>query len=72
MYSYSYIYVFLLLCMYHSVYSVFIVLCICVLYYCHRVSIQLHLTNIYHISFQPMKWNKTEEIRSEETMVRSW
>jgi hypothetical protein len=52
MYSYCYVYVFLLLHMFHSVYSVFIVLfyvlfvCKCLLYYCHQVSTQLHLTNI--------------------------
>jgi len=48
---YFYVYV-LLLCMFCSVDSVFIVLfyllfvCKCVLYYCHQVSTQLLLTNI--------------------------
>jgi hypothetical protein len=54
MYSCCYVYVFLLLCssMFSSVHSVLIVLfyvlclCKCVLYYCHRVSIHLQLTNI--------------------------
>jgi len=51
---YFYVYVFLFLC---TVYSVLIVLfcllfsCKCVLYYCHRVSTQLHLTNISNICF---------------------
>ena len=56
MYFYFYVYIFLLLCMFRSVYSVFIVLfyvsfvCKCVLYYYHRVSTQLQLTDIsYHI-----------------------
>jgi hypothetical protein len=52
MYFYCYISVFLLLCMFCSVYSVSIVLfyvvfvCKCVLYYSNRVSTQLQLTNI--------------------------
>jgi hypothetical protein len=57
MYSYSYVYVFLLLRTFCSVYCVFIVLlcvlfvCKCVLYYWHRVSNQLQLTNISYIIF---------------------
>ena len=54
MYSYCYVYVFLLLCMFCSGYSVLFVLfcvlfvCKCVLYYYHRVATQLQLTNILH------------------------
>jgi len=50
LYSSCYVYVLLLLCVFCSVYSVFIVLfyvlfvCKCVLCYCHRVSIPLQLT----------------------------
>jgi len=52
MYYYFCVYVFLLLCMLCSVYSVlsllFYVLFVCkyVLYYCHRLSTQLQLTYI--------------------------
>jgi hypothetical protein len=63
MYFYFYVYVFLLLCMFCSVYSAFIVLfyvlfvCKCVLYYCHRVSAQLRLTNIsYHYCYYYYKF----------------
>ena len=60
---YFYFYVFLLLCTFRFVYSVLILsfsvlfVCKCVLYYCHRVSIQFQLTNIsynnkYIISYQ--------------------
>ena len=51
-YVYCYVDVFVLLCMFCSVYSVslffFCVLfvCECVMFYCHRVSTQLQLTNI--------------------------
>ena len=53
-----YVHAFLLLCTFCSVYSVFIVLlhvlfvCECVVYYCHRVSTQLQLTNTYHVIYR--------------------
>ena len=57
MYFYCYVYIFLLLCTFCSVYSVFIVsfyvlfVCKCVVYYCHRVSTKLQLAYIsYHLS----------------------
>jgi hypothetical protein len=60
MYFYCYVYVFLLLCLSHSVYSGSLccfVYCLCVnvyctvLYYCHWMSTQLQLTNIKIITF---------------------
>jgi len=58
-YSFCYVYVFLLLCMFRSRYCVALccsAYCLCVnVYYCHRLSTQLQLTNIsyriisYHI-----------------------
>jgi len=57
MFMYSYCHIFLLLCMlcmyilFHCV-VLCIVICKCVLYYCHRMSTQLQLTNIsYHIMY---------------------
>ena len=56
-YSYCNVYVFLLLCMFYSMYSVSVCcsvncfMCKCVLYYCHQGSTQLQSTNVtsYHI-----------------------
>jgi hypothetical protein len=59
-YFYCHVCVFLFLCMFCSVYSVFIVLiyvyfsCKCVLYYCHRVATQLHVTNISNVNINIM------------------
>jgi len=61
MYSYYYVYVFFLLCMFFSVYSVPLccsVHCLCVnvyctvLYYCHRLSTQMLTVNTYIIQIK--------------------
>jgi len=62
MYFYCFVYVFLLLCMFCSVYSVFIELfyvlfvCKCVLYYCYRgvspIAVNKYIIS-YHIKLRP-------------------
>ena len=59
MYFYLYVYVFFVLCMFFSVYSVFIVLfcalfvCKCILYSCHPIAVNKNIIYIvsYHIHF---------------------
>ena len=71
MYSYCYVYVFLLTCVFYSVYSVssccsvYYSMCKCVLYCCHRVSTQLKSTNIsYHISKRYLRIKKNQSARA--------
>jgi len=58
MYSYFNVYVFVLLCMFYFVYSVPLCcsvhyfMCKCVMYYCHRLSTQLQLTNMSNSLFK--------------------
>jgi len=68
---YCYVYVFLLLCMFCSVYSVFIVLfyvlivCKCLMFYFHWVSTQLQLTNISSFRHSGEVWQTLSiDIRS--------
>jgi hypothetical protein len=49
MYSYFYVCPFRVICLIVSFCVLF--MCKCVLYYCHRVSIQLQLTDIYPIIY---------------------
>jgi hypothetical protein len=46
-------------------------LCKCVLYYCHWVSTQLQLTNIYDIKFTEVH-NKWHRIRLQDKIRTSW
>ena len=84
MYFYLYVYVFLLLYMFRSVYSVSLccsMYCLCVnvyctvLYYCHRVSTQLKLTDISnrkysHFSRAAIVQCVTQRILHTDTMSR--
>jgi hypothetical protein len=55
LYVYCNVYVFLLLCIFCFVVVLCVFVCKCVLYYCHCMSIQMKLTNIYHIISKTMR-----------------
>ena len=67
MYSYCNVYVFLLL---RILYFVLLV-CKCVLYYCHRVSTQLQLTNISYKNYELWQSPKGEWLRRLRDAVES-
>jgi len=86
MYSYCYVYVFLLLCLCILIVMYvpfcifcFIVLfyvlfvCKCVLYYCHRVSNQLRLTNISYLIIKgTFSLNLPQPLALDDTTYFSW